>query len=273
MANDFPSTSKMINLNGVDLYYEVWGDGPSILLIPGMGGDSGFYFTFAKKLAEQYRVVTYDRRGFSRSYPPPTGWTRTTMPEQAEDAAQLIKNLGIKPVIVFGSDVGALVALELVINHPQLVTKAILHDPTIYRALEKTPYYQNYWEQTNELRAIFVNFGGNGTLAKQLSIDYSHKEISSVDKMVIMRATQNNGTIFFTTEYPAYSYYLPDEKQLAEIKTPVTLLSSTTTPPMRREMNNWLAKRMNLEVVPFLGGHGPFLEYPVETAEAIKSYF
>ncbi len=75
-----------ITANGAELYYEVRGVGPSLLLIPGGGADAGWVTKLAEGLARDFTVVAYDRRGLSRSLPP-KDWTQTSIAEQAEDAA------------------------------------------------------------------------------------------------------------------------------------------------------------------------------------------
>ena len=59
-----------------DLYREVRGAGPVLLLIPSSNGDAGFYEPFAKALSGDFTVISYDRRGFSRSFRtgPPSRW-------------------------------------------------------------------------------------------------------------------------------------------------------------------------------------------------------
>jgi pimeloyl-ACP methyl ester carboxylesterase len=52
---------------GADLYFERRGAGPPLLLIAGGGGDCGAYRALADDLASDYTVLTYDRRGNSRS--------------------------------------------------------------------------------------------------------------------------------------------------------------------------------------------------------------
>ena len=78
-----------IRANGAMLYYELRGHGPSLLLISGATGDAGHWTGVADVLADEYAVITYDRRGNSRS-PRPPGWTSTTVDEQADDAAALL---------------------------------------------------------------------------------------------------------------------------------------------------------------------------------------
>ncbi|MFT0564693.1 alpha/beta fold hydrolase, partial [Bacillus cereus] len=52
---------------GASIYYEVRGSGPILLLIHGGGGDADKFHNIADHLAKWYTVVTYDRRGHSRS--------------------------------------------------------------------------------------------------------------------------------------------------------------------------------------------------------------
>jgi pimeloyl-ACP methyl ester carboxylesterase len=57
---------------GAELYYEVRGRGPAVLLIAGATGDAGHFEQAADVLASEHTVITYDRRGNSRE---PPGWS------------------------------------------------------------------------------------------------------------------------------------------------------------------------------------------------------
>ena len=56
-----------VKADGADLYYERRGTGPAILMISGGGGDASYYTGVAERLADDYTVLTYDRRANSRS--------------------------------------------------------------------------------------------------------------------------------------------------------------------------------------------------------------
>jgi pimeloyl-ACP methyl ester carboxylesterase len=56
-----------VTTEGDDLYYEVRGHGQPLLMISGGGGDAGFFSLVADILSDEYKVITYDRRGNSRS--------------------------------------------------------------------------------------------------------------------------------------------------------------------------------------------------------------
>src|SRR5215216_4019638 len=120
------TTSGLIQAGTTKLYHELRGSGPA-LLITGGTGDAGEWTNLAPTLAEEDTVVTYDRRGMSRS-PRPDGWTATSIAEQADDAAGLLRALEAAPAMVVGHSGGASIACELVARHPELVRRAVLYE-------------------------------------------------------------------------------------------------------------------------------------------------
>ena len=118
-------------VNGAELYHEVRGTGPLVLLIMGATGDGGHFDAFADVSADEFTVVTYDRRGNGRS-PVPAGWQTTSVEEQADDAAALLEALGTDPAAIFGTSAGGNFALCLLVRHPGWVRGAILHEPGVY---------------------------------------------------------------------------------------------------------------------------------------------
>jgi hypothetical protein len=96
---------SLIDVNDTTLHYERRGDGPAVLFVSGATGDAGHWTGVADVLASEYTVVTYDRRGNSRS-PRPPGWTATTIDEQADDAAALLGGLEVDPVVFPGDHAG-----------------------------------------------------------------------------------------------------------------------------------------------------------------------
>jgi pimeloyl-ACP methyl ester carboxylesterase len=116
---------------GVALAYEEWGSGPLVLLVHGMADDGLGLTALAEALSAEARVVAYDRRGYGRSGAPEP-YERTTVEEQAEDAAALVRRLGGGPAVVWGSDFGALVCLDVCKRHGALVRAAVLVDPPLF---------------------------------------------------------------------------------------------------------------------------------------------
>jgi pimeloyl-ACP methyl ester carboxylesterase len=112
---------------GVPLAYEVSGTGKAVLLVHGIAADRAAWSDAAAALAGGARVIAYDRRGYGDSGEPEP-YERTTVAEQAEDAAALVHSLDAGPVVACGADLGALVVLDLLLRHPGLVRAAVLVD-------------------------------------------------------------------------------------------------------------------------------------------------
>jgi pimeloyl-ACP methyl ester carboxylesterase len=121
----------LIEVNGTALYYERRRNGPAILLVSGATGDAGHWTEVAEVLASRYTVVTYDRRGNSRS-PRPPEWTATTIDEHADDAEALISGLHLAPAIVLGTSAAAGIVTNLAIRQPSVLRGVIFHEPVFH---------------------------------------------------------------------------------------------------------------------------------------------
>jgi pimeloyl-ACP methyl ester carboxylesterase len=97
----------------------------------GASGYGGVFGRFADFLADEFTVVTYDRRGNGQS-PKPAGWTATSAEEQADDAAALLAGLGLAPAAIFGTSSAGIFALAALIHHPESVRGAMLHEPALF---------------------------------------------------------------------------------------------------------------------------------------------
>jgi pimeloyl-ACP methyl ester carboxylesterase len=72
------NVNQLVDVGETKLYCEVHGSGPSLVLVPGASGDGGYMQPLADALANEFTVITYERRGNSRS-PRPEGWTKTSI--------------------------------------------------------------------------------------------------------------------------------------------------------------------------------------------------
>ena len=123
------TTHTLIVPNGT-LYYEIRGSGPLFVLIPGGNGGASVYKAVAVALSRRFRVVTYDRRGYSRSRYASTPDSENRVLTDADDVARLIQHLSPgAPATVFGSSSGAIVALTLLARHSELIRTLVVHEP------------------------------------------------------------------------------------------------------------------------------------------------
>src|SRR5687768_4130322 len=119
-----------VRVNGSDLYYQERGSGPAILFVHGMCGFAEVWDGQVDRLAPDFRCVAYDRRGHSRSPLGDVG--QRTVELHADDAAGLIRALGLAPCLLVGSSGGARVALDVVRRFPELLSGAVLSEPPVF---------------------------------------------------------------------------------------------------------------------------------------------
>jgi len=118
-----------VRVNGVDIYYEFTGEiGTTILLIHGSWGDHANWQAAVPGLSKSFRVLTYDRRGHSKSQ---KASTQGSFEEDAEDAASLLSSLGIGSAHIVGNSGGATIALKLAIRHPSMFKSLTAHEPPL----------------------------------------------------------------------------------------------------------------------------------------------
>jgi 3-oxoadipate enol-lactonase len=115
---------RVVVANGLDLYYEIHGQGPPVLNIGGTGGDLRRMPPTLSPLVRHFTVLSYDQRGLGRTTGGGEGdWS---MADYADDAAALLAALGWERAGIVGTSFGGMVALNLAVRHPHLVERLAL---------------------------------------------------------------------------------------------------------------------------------------------------
>jgi pimeloyl-ACP methyl ester carboxylesterase len=155
-----PIDTGVLPVPGARLYYEVRGTGPVLLLICGGIYDATGYAGLAGQLADGYTVVTYDRRGNSRS-PLAGAPQRQSIAVHSDDAHRLLTEVG-GPGDVFGNSSGAQIALELTLRHPAQVRTVVAHEPPL---LELLPDRDHWREVIGQVTEAFDTRGAAAAMA------------------------------------------------------------------------------------------------------------
>ncbi len=104
------------------------GEGRPLLLLHGAGEDAEMLDDQAAAFArEGFRVLWYDRRGTGGSTR--EGWPEGGVARHVADAATLLTERRMAPATVLGLSSGGIIALELAVRHPELVTRAVAWEP------------------------------------------------------------------------------------------------------------------------------------------------
>jgi len=107
------------------MHYRRLGQGPGMVLLHGYPQTGHMWRKVMPALAERFTVVAPDLRGYGDSDRPLGGYDKRSM---AADIADVIRALGIAPVVLVGHDRGARVAHRFALDHPALVTRLVLLD-------------------------------------------------------------------------------------------------------------------------------------------------
>jgi pimeloyl-ACP methyl ester carboxylesterase len=250
----------LVEVNGAQIYYEVRGSGPPLLLIMGLTGDAGWFVPLAELLAERFTVITYDRRGNSRS-PRPQSWKSTSVAEQADDAAGLLSALRLSPAIVFGNSFGAMILLELIARHPRAVRGAIAHEPPLLSLLYNAHDLVDFWKAK-------VAKGGPRDALKVFTGMKEGETINGLDSSLMQRAF-DNGEVIFSVEMPMIISYMPNVEALKVSKVPVFVAAGEETAMHLFCASRWLATQLRTDLLMLPGGHVGYADQPKEFATAL----
>jgi uncharacterized protein YndB with AHSA1/START domain len=111
-------------VNGLRIYYEIRGAGPPLVLLHGGGSTIGTSFgKVLEPLAEHRRVIAFEQQGHGRTADVDRPFS---FEQSADDAAALLKHLGIERADFYGYSNGGSIAMQMGIRHPGLVRKLVV---------------------------------------------------------------------------------------------------------------------------------------------------
>jgi pimeloyl-ACP methyl ester carboxylesterase len=119
---------------GIEIAWSERGQGSTVVLVHETAATGSVWAPLVEALAQELRVVAYDRRGWGESSQP-DDYRRTTVEEQSEDAAALIEATAEEPVVLCGAGVGAVIALDLLLRRAELVSAAVLIEPPLLQLI------------------------------------------------------------------------------------------------------------------------------------------
>lgn len=113
-----------IEVNGINIYYEIHGTGPPLLMISGTGNDLRHSMPHRSPFNKHFEVLHFDQRGLGQTDKPEGPWE---MSDYADDAAALARALGWDRCHVVGTSFGGMVAQHVAIQHGELVDRLVLN--------------------------------------------------------------------------------------------------------------------------------------------------
>ncbi len=272
-----------VRTDGADLYFERRGHGPALLMISGGLGDAGHYTRVAGPLAERYTVLTYDRRGNSRSIVDDRD-APLRMDQQSADARAVLEHNDFGSALVFGCSGGALVGLDLAARHPDAVEALIAHEPPVIDWLPDAATYRALFDEIDDITrrdgpwpaflrfittvdradspALVRNRTGRRLLAGPLRgalwlAARGPRPLREVARLL------GNADYLMTREAASFLAFEPDLAALSGGGTPVVLGAGARSRPYYPcRAGEAVAERLGVEVVEFPGGHSGYMDHP-----------
>ena len=217
------STAKV---NGVELEYEVKGSGEPVLFIStGPIADSFLPLVSDRTLVERYRLISYHQRGQAGSThsPPPVSFV-----EHAADAAALLGHLNVQRAHIAGHSTGAVIALQLAADRPDIVHTLALLEPTLLGVPSAGAFFE-------EVRPALAAYGsGNreeamaGFLSVVCGLDWETCR-TVIEKHIPggVAQTMTDAHTFFSSYLPALNAWHFGPEQAAAVFQPVLSVLGT----------------------------------------------
>lgn len=223
------------DVNGMSMYYEIYGDGKPLVLIH--GGGSTIQSCFEKVIplfAKNRKVIAVELQAHGRTQ---DRGTETSFEQDADDVAMLLKNLNIDKADFFGFSNGGTTTLQLAIRHPEIVNKIVLGSALAKRS-GVPDWFWGFMEQAS-LK----------DMPPQLQEAYL-KVSPSQEGLQIMHDRDAQRMIHFKD--------IPDE-QITSIEVPVLVLiadKDVITPEHALELHRQI-QNSELAIIP--GVHGEYM--------------
>jgi 3-oxoadipate enol-lactonase len=115
------------HVNGIELYYEVHGDGPAIVFAHGAGGNHLSWWQQVPVFARQYRCISFDHRGFGQSIEVPDGPGSQAF---VNDLRLLLDHLKIDRASLVAQSMGGRTCLGFALEYPHRVQALVMADTT-----------------------------------------------------------------------------------------------------------------------------------------------
>ncbi|MER8446929.1 alpha/beta hydrolase [Mesorhizobium sp. M1066] len=241
-----PDQSAYAPLNGIQMYYAVFGAGDPVLLIHGGLGHADIWASQVATLSKTHKVIVADSRGHGRS-------TRTEQPYgydlMASDYLALLDYLKIDKTALVGWSDGGIIGIDIALHHPERLTRLFA------QAANVTTDGVDPGVMTNKTFAAYIDRSGRDYKKMSKTPDQYDAFVAQMSHM-------------WETE-PAWA-----KEQLAEITTPTAIVAGDHDEAIKREHTEYIASVIpgaKLIILPN-ASHFAMLQAPDEYNQAVLDF-
>jgi pimeloyl-ACP methyl ester carboxylesterase len=205
----------LVNVNGGTLYYETLGKGAPVILIHGGFGDRRMWDDQFTPLAQAFKVIRYDHRGFGKS--PAAGQTYSPV----DDLVKLMDHLDLKRANLVGNSMGGTLALDFALLQPMRTGAVVVIAST-------AAGYPTPEEDRRSVETVMNAARRDGTGAAvdlwlkhpMVNVTATHPDAGPRLRTMI----QDNQRLFLNEHWPAEPVSPPTYERLVELKANVLFI-------------------------------------------------
>jgi pimeloyl-ACP methyl ester carboxylesterase len=247
----------------VKIHYEVFGEGPPVVLVAGLGDDRLSWQAQVEELQRAHEVIVFDNRGIGKSTIVPGPYEIRDM---SEDCHTLVESLGVSGVTAIGSSMGGAICQLWALEHPQDVDRLIL---------------TNTWGRRDPfLEALFSHWIRLGEQGKKQAIaeslllfcyspEFLEANPRTVDEFLASELPDLTG--FIAASHACRSHELGDRAQ--DISQPTLVIAGEHDILTRPQFSHELAAQIpKSELETLSTGHMIFWERPTEFINLVHQF-
>jgi pimeloyl-ACP methyl ester carboxylesterase len=246
----------VLNSDGVEIYYETHGEGPTILLSHGFSATSMMWQGQIDALSQNHRLVTWDMRGHGRSASPedPALYSQA---HTVADMTAILDHLNVDKAIIGGLSLGGYMSLAFHAEHPERVSALLIIDTGPGYNSDKG---RDAWNRTAMATAKGLEQNGLAALTNRSGEMAAEQHRSAEGLALAARGmlTQNDAGVI---------------SSLTEIQVPSLVLVGEQDEPFLKATDYMAAKIPNAtKVVIPDAGHAANIDQPGRFNAAVKDF-
>lgn len=256
-----------VEAGGVALAVDDRGSGPAVVLVHGVASARSVWDETAAALGEDVRRIAYDRRAYGDSGAPEP-YTGTTVGEQADDLAAVIRAAGAGPCVLVGHALGAMIALDVALRHPDLARGAVLIEPPVLWLSPRGP------EVVGDLRDAIERGARDGGPGGAVEAYLEH--VAGAEAIDLMGPSRldaaRRDARAFAADLVAGPTWSVTRRELRTVAAPLRVVTGRRSAPVWREVSAALADLLpSAKLVELEAGHFAMLDQPEAIAAELRA--
>ena len=262
-------------INDINIFWELKGNkGETLILIHGSWGDHHNWDVVVAELSKYFRVLTYDRRGYSQSEKPAI---KNSFKNDVWDLIKLIEHLHISSAHIAGNLFGASIVLRTATQRPDLFKTMIVNDPPLFGLLKEDQESQiALLSYDDRIKSVMDYFDLNDfeAAAKQ------YVETIGIGTGAWNKLPESTHKIFINNAITWYNQMTdPDSidfdlNKIANFKKPTLLSNGDLSPLIFHKVIDKVSKSIShSKRITYQGaGHVPHITHPAKFIEVIRNF-